>query len=76
MEVIRTRLDWAEEVRQLLDEDYPNDRKVKLVWDHLNPHNIASLDEAFPAPEAHRLARRLEIDRTPRNGISTPMPRS
>lgn len=64
----RTRIDWAEEVRQLLDEDYPHARKVKLVGDNLNTHNIASLDEAFPAPEAHRLARRLEIYQTPRNG--------
>jgi hypothetical protein len=64
----RTRIDWAEEVRQLLDEDYPNARKVKLLSDNLNTHNIASLYEAFPAPEAHRLARKLEIYHTPRNG--------
>ncbi len=64
----RTRIDWAEEVRQLLDIDYPKARKVKLVCDNLNTHNIASLYEAFPAPEAHRLARRLEIYHTPRNG--------
>ena len=64
----RTRMDWAEEVRQLLDVDCPNARKVKLVCDNLNTHNIASLYEAFPAPEAHRLARRLEIYHPPRNG--------
>lgn len=64
----RTRIDWAEEVRHLLDVDYPNAKKVKLVCDNLNTHNIASLYEAFPAPEAHRLARRLEIYHTPRNG--------
>jgi hypothetical protein len=64
----RTRIDWAEEVRQLLDEDYPEARKVKLLSDNLNTHNIASLYEAFPAPEAHRLARRLELYHTPRNG--------
>jgi len=64
----RTRVDWAEEVRQLLDFDYPNARKVKLLCDNLNTHSIASLYEAFPAPEAHRLARRLEIYYTPRNG--------
>lgn len=63
-----TRIDWAEEVRQLLDEDYPNARKVKLLSDNLNTHNIASLYEAVPAPEAHRLARKLEIYHTPRNG--------
>ena len=64
----RTRLDWAEEVRRLLDEDYPQARKVKLVCDNLNTHDIASLYEAFPAEEARRLARRLEIHHTPRNG--------
>ena len=64
----RTRLDWAEEVRELLDKDYPEAEKVKLVCDNLNTHNIVSLYEAFPAPEARRLARRLEIHHTPRNG--------
>ena len=64
----RTRIDWAEEVRRLLDEDYPRARKVKLVCDNLNTHSLASLYQAFPAAEAHRLARRLEIHYTPRNG--------
>jgi hypothetical protein len=64
----RTRVDWAEEVRQLLDIDYPQARKVKLLWDNLNTHSIASLYQTFPAPEAHRLVRRLEIYYTPRNG--------
>lgn len=64
----RTRVDWAEEIRRLLDEDYPQARKVKLVCDNLNTHGKASLYEAFPAAEAHRLARRLEIIHTPRNG--------
>jgi hypothetical protein len=64
----RTRVDWAQEIRRLLDEDYPNARRVKLVCDNLNTHGIASLYEAFPAHEAHRLARRLEIHHTPRHG--------
>jgi len=64
----RTRIDWAQEIRRLLDEDYPHAKRVKLVCDNLNTHNIASLYEAFPAAEAHRLARRLEIHHTPRNG--------
>jgi len=64
----RTRVDWAEQVRTLLDIDYPRARKVTLVCDNLNTHSIASLYEAFPAEEAHRLARRLDIHYTPRNG--------
>jgi hypothetical protein len=64
----RTRLDWAGEVRQLLTVDYPNADRIRLVCDNLNTHDIASLYEAFPAEEAHKLARRLEIIHTPRNG--------
>jgi hypothetical protein len=64
----RTRLDWASEIRRLLDEDFPQASKVRLVCDNLNTHHIASLYAAFPAAEAHRLARRLEITYTPRNG--------
>lgn len=64
----RTRIDWAEEVKQLLDEDYPHARKVKLLCDNLNTHHIASLYQAFDAEEAHRLARRLQLYYTPRNG--------
>jgi len=64
----RTRVDFAEEVRHLLDGEYPQAKKVRLVCDNLNTHGIASLYEAFPPAEAHRLARRLEFHHTPRNG--------
>ena len=33
----RTRQDWAEQVRILLEEDYPTVPKVCLVMDNLNP---------------------------------------
>jgi len=64
----RTRVDWAEEIKHLLDIDYPQARLITLVCDNLNTHGIASLYEAFPAAEAYRLARRLSIVHTPRNG--------
>src|ERR1700691_5552710 len=64
----RTRIDWAHQIKRLLDEDFPHARKVQLVCDNLNTHTIASLYEAFTADEAHRLARRLNITYTPRNG--------
>jgi hypothetical protein len=64
----RTRVDWAEEIRRLLDEDYPHAKKIKLVCDNLNTHHVASLYEAFPAAEAHRLRQRLELHHTPRSG--------
>lgn len=64
----RTRVDWAEEIRRLLEEDYPHARRVRLVCDNLNTHHAASLYQAFAPEEAHRLARRLEIHYTPRHG--------
>lgn len=64
----RTRRDWAEEIRQLLDVDYPQAEVVTLVCDNLNTHELASLYATFDAATAHRLARRLRIVHTPRNG--------
>jgi len=64
----RTRVDWAQEIKHLLDVDYPNAKRVHLVCDNLNTHHIASLYQAFPADEAKRLLKRLNIIHTPRNG--------
>lgn len=64
----RTRKDWAKQIKEMLDERYPDARKVRLVMDNLNTHNIASLYEAFEPQEARRLAERLEIHYTPKHG--------
>jgi hypothetical protein len=64
----RTRQDWAHQIRKLVDEDFPAAKVIRLVCDNLNTHAVASLYETFPAAEAHRLARKLEIHYTPRNG--------
>jgi len=64
----RTRVDWAEEVRRLLEVDYPKAERVTLVCDNLNTHHPASLYAAFDPETAHRLARRLRLVYTPRNG--------
>jgi len=64
----KTAVDWAEEMRTLLEEDYADAEKVITVMDNLNTHKTASLYEAFPAEEARRLASRLEIHYTPKHG--------
>jgi hypothetical protein len=64
----RTRKDWAHQIRQMLDERYPDAIQVKLVMDNLNTHNIASLYETFEPQEARRLAVRLDIHHTPKHG--------
>ncbi len=64
----RARVDWAQQIRHLLEVDYPQVEKVILVMDNLNTHSIASLYEAFEPALARRLAQRLEIHHTPKHG--------
>ena len=64
----KTSIDWAYEIKELLDKDYPQAHKVVLVCDNLNTHKIASLYEAFDPQEALRLAKLLEIHYTPKHG--------
>ena len=64
----RTRQDWANFVREMLVERYPDAEKVVLVMDNLNTHSIASLYAAFPPQEARGLAERLELHFTPKHG--------
>jgi DDE superfamily endonuclease len=64
----RTKIDWAGQVKRLLNADYPGAQTVVLVMDNLNTHGIGSLYEAFEPAEAFALAQRLEIHHTPRHG--------
>lgn len=64
----RTKVDWANQMRWVLDEQYPDAEKVVLVMDNLNTHGISSLYEAFEPEVAFSLAQRLEIHYTPKHG--------
>ena len=64
----RTRIDFAEIIRELCDDIYADADKIVLVMDNLNTHNVASLYEAFEPCEAWRLAEKLEIHHTPKHG--------
>jgi hypothetical protein len=64
----RARVDWAGQIRQLLEVDYPQAEVVVLVVDNLNTHGIASLYEAFEPEVARRLGQRLDIHYTPKHG--------
>ena len=64
----RTKVDRAEVVRKLVDEDYPGRDRIVLVMDNLNTHHPSSLYEAFEPAEARRIAERLEIHHTPKHG--------
>ena len=64
----RTAVDWAQQIKHLLDVRYPDADKITLVMDNLNTHTPASLYKAFEPVEARRLAERLEIHYTPKHG--------
>jgi len=64
----RTKIDWAFQIKELLDNHYPNVKKVVLIMDNLNTHTGASLYETFAPNEARRLLERLEIHYTPKHG--------
>ena len=64
----RTKKDYAECLRKISDEVYPEAQRVVLVQDNLNTHSPASLYEAFPPAEAKRLADRFEFHYTPKHG--------
>ncbi len=63
-----TMVDFAHQMRWLVDEAYPDAEKIRVVLDNLNTHRTASLYQAFPAAEARRIARRLEFHYTPKHG--------
>ena len=64
----RTRVDWAQTIRELVDVHYPAAERIVLVQDNLNTHTPGSLYEAFPPAEAKRLADKLELHYTPTHG--------
>jgi hypothetical protein len=64
----RTAVDFAKEVRDLLEVRYPQAERVVLVMDNLNTHKLAALYEAFEPTVARRLIERLEIHYTPKHG--------
>src|SRR6202008_4449138 len=63
----RTAQDFAACMRDLIDLHYPHADVVRVVLDNLSTHSPGALYEAFPAPEAHRILRRLEFRFTPKH---------
>ena len=64
----RTAVDFAQQMKWLVDEAYPDATVVRLVLDNLNTHKPGSLYEAFAPSEARRIAKRLELHHTPNHG--------
>ena len=66
----RTASDLAEELRQLVEEDFAAADGITLVTDNLNTHTLACLYERFPAEQARRIAAKIEWHYTPEHGRS------
>lgn len=63
----RTAIDFAEVMRDLVDIHFPDADRLRVVMDNLSTHCAKNLYEAFPAPEARRILRRLEFHYTPKH---------
>jgi transposase len=59
--------DFAECMRELVDEDYPNAERIRVVLDNLSTHTPSALYETFAPAEARRILRKIEFHYTPKH---------
>jgi transposase len=64
----RTKMDFARQMKELVDVHYPDAEKITVVMDNLNTHRMSCLYEAFAPDEARRLIEKIEIVHTPKHG--------
>lgn len=64
----RTAVDYAHQMKYLVDERYPQADKIGVIQDQLNTHAKASLYKAFEPEEAKRILDKLEFHYTPKHG--------
>lgn len=63
----RTKVDFAKQMKNLVDIYYPEAEVIRLVVDNLNIHNRAALYEVFEPQEARRIIQKLEFHYTPKH---------
>ena len=63
----RTNKDFAECMRDLVDLHYPDVAVIRVVMDNLSTHSAGALYDAFPAPQARRILKRLDFHYTPKH---------
>ena len=64
----RTKDDFAHQMQALVDRHFPQATVIRVVLDNLNTHTPAALYATFPAAEARRILRKLELHYTPVHG--------
>jgi len=63
----RTKVDFAQQMRLLVDDCFPMAERIRLVLDNLNTHTPAALYGVLPPAEARRIIRKLELHYTPKH---------
>jgi transposase len=63
----RTAIDFAECMRDLVDEHYPDADRIRVVLDNLSAHSASALYQRFEPAEARRILSRLEFHFTPKH---------
>jgi transposase len=63
----RTKVDFAKQMKDLVDVYCPETEVIRLVVDNLNIHNPAALYEVFEPAEARRIIQKLEFHYTPKH---------
>lgn len=64
----RTKQDFAQAMKDLVDVHFPDAPLIRVVLDNLNTHTPGSLYETFEPEQARRILRRLEFHYTPKHG--------
>jgi transposase len=59
--------DFALCMRELTDVYYPKAERIRVVLDNLSTHSAGALYQSFPADEARRILRRLELHFVPKH---------
>lgn len=63
----RTKVDFAKQLKELVDVHYRDAEVIRLVVDNLNIHTPSTLYEAFTTQEARRIIQKLEFHYTPKH---------
>lgn len=64
----KCKVDWAEFIKEIADEHYPEAEVITLVMDNLGTHTPGAFYERFEPAEAKRILDRFEFVFTPKHG--------
>lgn len=64
----RKKKDFAFFIRELIEQDYKEAKKIRLVLDNLNTHFALSFYETFTEQESEKILNKIEFYYTPKHG--------